>query len=148
MTTVNKARLWTLAETMLGAEDWKHKIGTLAGCASAHPLRVRTVLESDSRDLLIFASRRVVVIEVTPTNKLKLRAAFKAARGNYTGMGNLRQWPREQVVSFSLSPGGIQTATLVVKAPQGEETIEFFVDDNLIPPDAIEKNVARWLEDA
>ena len=78
---VNKDRMWMMVEQMIGNEDWTNKIGTLAGCASTAPLRLREVFDSDTRDVLIFPPSRVLVVQPKSSRDLGLFAGLLAAAG-------------------------------------------------------------------
>lgn len=151
---LNKGRTWTVAEQLIGSADWANKIGTLAGCASTSPLRLREVFDSDTRDLLVFAPNRVLVVRPKPSAKLGLIAGLRAAIGNPSGLGDVRAVKKSDVVGFSIRKGidgvvdgdeSLMTAVVNVRAGVPGGGIQFVVDTSVIPLGGVEQNVNAWL---
>ncbi|MFI7493001.1 hypothetical protein ACIBXA_31985 [Micromonospora echinaurantiaca] len=151
---MNKGRTWTIVEQLIGSEDWAKKVGTLAGCATTSPLRLREVFESDTRDVLVFAPNRVIVVQPKSSGKLGLIAGLRAALGNPSGLGTVRAIAKSDVVGFSIQRGvtgvlddgaGLMTAVVDVREGVPGGAIRFVVDTGVIGIGDIEQNVNRWL---
>jgi hypothetical protein len=151
---INKSRMWVLVEKLIGSDDWGKKIGTLAGCANPQPLRMREVFESDTRDVLVFAPERVLVVQPKSSKKLGLIAGLKAAAGNPSGLGTVRAVPKADVLAFSIvrgAPGvidagaGLYTAVVKVRDGVSGGDIHFVVDTTVVALGGIEENVNGWL---
>lgn len=151
---MNKGRTWTVVEQLIGSEDWANKIGTLAGCATTSPLRLREVFDSDTRDVLVFAPDRVLVVRPKPSAKLGLMAGLRAAFGNPSGLGDVRTVKKSDVDGFSIRKGvdgvvdgdaGLMTAMIDVRAGVPGGGIQFIVDTGVIPVGGIEQTVNAWI---
>jgi len=151
---VNKGRTWFVVEQLIGTEDWNKKIGTLAGCASLAPIRLREVFDSDTRDVLVFAPDRVLVVQPKSSKKLGLISGLMAAIGRTSGLGSVRSVPKADVISFSIrrgvrgvldGTGDLATAVVGVRSGVSGGKIEFVIDTAVIPIGDVEKNVNEWL---
>ncbi|BBH68485.1 hypothetical protein ACTI_51700 [Actinoplanes sp. OR16] len=151
---MDRGRTWTVVEQLIGAEDWTNKIGTLAGCAGTAPLRLGEVFESDTRDVLVFAPNRILVVQPKSSRKVGLLAGLLAAAGRTSGLGTVTAIPKADVARFSVhrgirgvfdSTGELATAVIEIRRGRTAGRIDFVVDPVAIPIGDIEENVARWL---
>jgi hypothetical protein len=146
-----------IVEQLIGTEDWKNKIGTLAGSASTAPLRLREVFDSDTRDVLVFAPGRVLVVQPKPSAKLSLFAGLLAALGRPAGLGSVKALRKADVTGFSIhrgvsgvfdQTGELSTAVVDVRNGVSGGRIEFVIDPTVVPIGDLEENVNRWLNGA
>lgn len=91
---VNKGRMWTMTELLVGEDAWSRKIGTLAGCAGGSMVRFGEMLESETRDVLVFGPDAAYVVQLKSIKRLGVLAGLRAL------VGRLRAWAR------SISGGG------------------------------------------
>ena len=142
-------RRWFIIKQLVGSSAWTDRIAVLAGCASPSPLRMREVLSSDVRDVLLFSQDAVLVVQPRPGNQLGPTAARRAAKGDPSGLGTVRVVPKADVTSFSVLPiaAGDTLATAVVTVRPGVPggDIHFVADTSLTPVHAITANVNAWL---
>ncbi|HET8861634.1 MAG TPA: hypothetical protein VFM94_00095 [Solirubrobacterales bacterium] len=60
--------------------------------------------QSETRDAFFFGNQRVMVLMPRPAKPMGLRRAFRAARGDRDAFGDMREFARDAVTGFTLSP--------------------------------------------
>ncbi len=147
-------RTWFIVEQLVGSSVWTSRIGALAGCASASPLRMREVFASDARDVLVFAQDRVLVVEPLPGDRIGPAATRRAAKGDPSGLGRVRAVAKADVETFSIIPispgvlnagGGLATAIVKVRPGVPGGDIHFVVDTDVTPLRGTVADVNTWL---
>lgn len=151
----NKPRLWTMAEAMIGKEQWAAKSGTLAGSLLINPNDIRRVVEvlgSDVRDVLVLAPDSLFILQPKSTRKLGLVAGLRAAAGSASAMGQIHTITRSDVreivvektipIRMQSTDGRLQTIRIHVRS---DDEVVFLVDTSVIPMGGFQANAAAWI---
>jgi hypothetical protein len=150
------SRIWTLVNELLLPGEKGH-CHTVVGNVVRPEWTVRDLqaaVGSDARDVVVFAKARVLVVLPKPTQKLKLRAAFQAARGNLSGFATTHEYPRLSVTAINGRADGPPNLPLLealrwmtVSFVDGAH-IHMLVDESSNPQPRLDERAAGYLRGA
>lgn len=130
-----KGHCHTCAGTLLRA-DW-----------TTHDFMAAT--QSETRDAFFFGNQRVMVVMPRPAKPMGVFRALRAARGDRDAFGDMREFARDEVASFTLSSEAPLEGTqiqmlfegdfrwLTVRIATGEE-LRMLLDDAVDPTEGLQ----------
>ena len=153
------SRMYTLVGQLVHEDEKGHGI-TVYGTVLRPSWGIRELsaaTASDARDILLFSNRRFLVVLSKPTSQLKLRDAFKAARGNVSGVCGTQEFTRGVVTGYCVDTAAPETIRLAgdirwlhldVEDRDGPSQIHMLMDEISRPQPDLEQRLDDYLAGA